>query len=401
MDALPLELQLAIVENLALNDVKALSTVNRHIYPACLPSMFSGIKIADSGQLVAFTSPGNFPQAYYRYIRQLNVGIAGPVGSLVTILQKATALSRLVIRAQGCFDHAVIPAFAQTASLRHLTVVNEADEVTAPLSERLVVAIAASVPELHTLHLERISRSVLTAHDLVGKYPFVPLVTGDSDIPDHPRLGSALNLPSLLSIASLRHLTIRDSHLGDAMWTQAPVLCKLEMLDVGPCVHEPPTSNSLAIERIMSVVGPSLSSFSLPTALASPPPKPLPHLRSLHISPFVAPDEVVETVTALAASPIESLSVQCFADDLPDACGALETFLALRADRGPAFFGKLARIDVDVVGESEALEHEHEKAAQKLQAFCRNLHLMSDVPRKLKSKSRGAGDRLRSNSCAF
>lgn len=265
----------------------------------------------------------------------------------------------------------------------------------------MVVSIAASVPDLRYLSLDRISRSTVHAAELVGKYPLVPLVRGDEDIPDHPLLGSDLSLPSLLSIPSLRQLTIRDTHLGDPRWSTAPVACHLEVLDLGNCVHEPDAPNRLAIERIMSAVGPSLSSFSLATSLSAPifakPCTPLPRLRQLHISPFFPVDEVVDTMAALAGSPIEALSVQCFPDDVADACGALEAFLSLRVARGPAFYEKLARIDVSVAGgDTDALpDADRALATKRLQDFCRDLRLTSMV-----AKPR-SGDRLRSNSCAF
>ncbi|KAJ7054341.1 hypothetical protein C8F01DRAFT_487579 [Mycena amicta] len=394
---LPTELRLAIVANLDVSEARTFSAVDQAAYAVCVPVLFRHIKLED--RLDDFVK--NVPRAYCRHIQHLDVAITGPVGALTAILTAAPRLSHLVLRLHGPIDYSIIPALADAACLRHLTIRNTAQEIVAPLSERLVVSMAASVPELQFLQLERISRSTLHAQELVAKYPFVPLVTGDEDVPDHPVLGSALNLPSLLSIRSLRQLTIRDTHLGDPLWATTPVLCRLEVLDLGSCVHEPTTPNRLAIERIMSAVGPSLSSFSLPTALAAPPRTPLPRLRALHISPFVPPDQVVDTVAALAESPIEALSVQCFADDVADACGALEAFLALRSARGPAFFGKLERIDVAVAGESDALlDPEHDKAAARLQDFCRNLHLTSHVSNN-KPKPRIAGDRVRSNSCAF
>jgi hypothetical protein len=262
------------------------------------------------------------------------------------------------------------------------------------------VAIAASVPDLRYLSLDRVSRSTLHASDLVGKYyPFVPLVRGDDDIPDHPVLGSELSLPSLLSISSLRQLTIRDTHLGDPRWATAPVACRLEMLDLGACSHEPDAPNRLATERIMTAVGPSLDSFSLATALSpdSPTKTPLPRLRRLHISPFFPVGEVVDTMAALAGSPIEALSVQCFADDVADACGALQAFLSMRVARGPQFYEKLATIDVSVAGADGDGEDAEERAqaTKRLQDFCRDLRLTSVV-----TKPRWS-DRVRSNSCAF
>ncbi|KAF7289980.1 hypothetical protein MIND_01373300 [Mycena indigotica] len=388
---LPTELHLQIVECLEEKEARTFSAVNLQAYRVCVPLLFRHVHLQHLDSFV-----NNVPRAYYRHIHTLELHVNGHIDALSTLLTATPCLTTLVLHLNGSIEHDIIPAFLHARALRSLTIRNVSPEVLAPLSERLVVSIAASVPELHHLHLERISRSVLHAPELVGKHPFVPLVAGDSDIPHHPTLGASLNLPSLLSIPSLKQLTIHDTHLGDPMWTTTPVLCNLQMLDLGSCAHEPSAPNRLAIERIMSAVGPSLSAFSLPTALEAPPP--LPRLRSLHISPFVPPDQVVDTVAALAESPIEALSVQCFAEDVADACGALEAFLALRCSRGPSFFGKLSRIDVAISGELDALDPAHDKAAERLMDFCRNIHLTSFVPRKRRTS---AGDRLRSNSCAF
>ncbi|KAJ7190944.1 hypothetical protein GGX14DRAFT_482223 [Mycena pura] len=402
---LPAEMQLAVVDNLDLADARVFSAVDQRTYAVCVPVLFRDVKLATQADLDLFLE--NVPRAYCRHIEYLDVAIASAArahaDALIALLLASPRLAQLVLRLTGAIDKSVIPCFAVLANLRHLTIRNCAEEIVAPLSERLVVSIAASVPDLRYLELDRVSRSTLHAPELVGKYPFVPLVRGDDDIPDHPTLAAELSLPSLLAIPSLRQLTIRDTHLGDPRWATAPVACRLEVLDLGSCAHEPDAPNRLAVERIMSAVGPSLSSFSVATALDAPPRTPLPRLRALHISPFVPPDDVVDTVAALAASPIEALSVQCFADDVADACTALEAFLALRASRGPAFFGKLARIDVTVAGDESdgpnpAADAERAQAEQRLQTFCRGLHLTSRVT---KPKPRAAGDRLRSNSCAF
>ena len=46
----------------------------------------------------------------------------------------------------------------------------------------MVVSIAASVPNLQELVLDKISRSAVHAPELIGAYPFVPVVSGDEDI---------------------------------------------------------------------------------------------------------------------------------------------------------------------------------------------------------------------------
>ncbi|KAJ7151094.1 hypothetical protein C8R46DRAFT_1358012 [Mycena filopes] len=413
---LPTEMKLAVVDNLDVTDARVFSTVDQRTYAACVPLLFRDVKLNNHTDLVRFLQ--NVPRAYCRHIEMLDVGTEGAprahADAFISLLLASPRLSQLTMRLHGSIHKSVISCFGFLGNLRHLTIRNCAEEEILPLSERLVVSIAATVPDLRYLSLDRISRSTVHAPELVGKYSLVPLVCGDEDIPDHSVLGSELSLPSLLSIPSLRQLTIRDTHLGDPRWSSAPVACRLEVLDLGSCMHESADPNRLAIERIMSAVGPSLSSFSLATALSPPSPgsespfakplsTPLPRLRRLHISPFFPVDEVVDTMAALAGSPIEALSVQCFADDVADACGALEAFLSMRVARGPAFYEKLARIDVSVAGADGDVdadmdtEEDRERATKRLQDFCRDLRLASRVA---KPKPR-VGDRLRSNSCAF
>jgi hypothetical protein len=252
-----------------------------------------------------------------------------------------------------------------------------------------VVSIAATVPALEQLSLDNISRSKMHAPDLDGVYPVVPLVFGDEDIPDHSALGSELSLPSLLCIPSLRKLIIRDTHLGDERWAMTPVACRLEVLDLGGCRHETEDFNRVCTERIMAAVGPTVDEFSLATTVcdavfAEPSVTPLQRLRKLHISPFFPLDSVVDTMTNLAGSPIESLSMQCFEDDIVDACSALQDFLSVRVERGPQFYEKLARIDVSVTTNDESSANatnaeERIEATTRLQDFCKDLSLASAV----------------------
>jgi len=140
----------------------------------------------------------------------------------------------------------------------------------------------------------------------------------------------------------------------------------------------------------MAAVGPSVDEFSLSTAVsdnlfAKPADTPLRRLRKLHISPFFPVDSVVDTVTNLAGSPIEMLSLQCFEEDVVDVCEALEGFLSVRVERGPHFFDRLKRIDVSVAANLDAEpptaeeDEERKAAAHRLQSFCRDLRLSSSV----------------------
>ena len=230
------------------------------------------------------------------------------------------------------------------------------------------------------------------AADLEGTFSYVPLAINDDDIPNHPTLGSALSLPSLLQISTLRKLTIRDTHLGDERWTSIPVACRLQVLDLGSCYHEDDGFNSRCTERIMTAVGPSIDEFSITAAVsdsvfAKPLETPLSRLRKLHISPYFPIDSVVDTMSNLAGSPVERISVQCFEDDVVDVCTALEEFLTVRMERGPDFYQKLQQIDVAITATDDALAPteeevtERSEAARRLQEFCTHLQLMGAVAR--------------------
>ena len=229
------------------------------------------------------------------------------------------------------------------------------------------------------------------APELDGVFPFIPLSVNDEDIPSHSVYGSELSLPSLLQISTLRKLTIRDTHLGDERWSTAPILCRLEFLDLGSCYHEDEGFNTRCTERIMAAVGPTVDEFSLTAAVSNslfsePLVTPLRKLRKLHISPFFPVESVVETMSNLAGSPVEGISVQCFEDDVVDICSELEKFLNLRVERGCDFFyHNLKRIDISVTALDETrtfTEQETEEriaAARRLQAYCDDLQLASIV----------------------
>jgi len=264
-------------------------------------------------------------------------------------------------------------------------------------SERLVVSIAATVPNLVRLSLDRISRSAMHAQELIGAYPFVPVVSGDENIPDHPILGSELSLPSLLRLPALKRLKIRDTHLGDPKWSTTPVCCSLEVLDLGSCYHESEEFNRVCTERIVGNVGPTVGEFSLNTAISAdvfsftkPQETPLKRLRKIHLTPLFPVENVVDTLTNLSGSPVEQLSVRCHEDDVVDMCAALEDFLNLRVERGEtAFYQNLTEIAVDAVsdindplGFSElprtqgvTIPTEHAAAVKHLKDFCRDLRL--------------------------
>jgi hypothetical protein len=391
-----MEMKFAVAEILGSDDVKNFSKVDRSTYAACLPSAFKNVKLGNSRALQHFVE--NVPRSYCRYIQHLDISTEQNTGTLnlgsitelmISILAASPCLEELILHTSGSLHPSIISCFGHLTRLERLSIHNTGPEDRRPLSERFVVSVAASVPNLKRLSLDRVSRSVMHAPELRGVPPYVPLVSGDDDIPDHPLLGADLYLPSLLRIPTLQELFIRDTHLGDSRWATVPVNCRLQVVDLGSCCHENEDFNSVCIQRIMAAVGKTVDEFSLTTTVsdavfAKPSATPLQSLRKLHISPFFPVDSVVDTMSNLAGSPIESLSMQCYEDDVADICAALEDFLTIRVERGAGFYEKLARIDISVTANDDSThssdhdeDAEYKEARNRLQKLCRDLSLAS------------------------
>ena len=222
-------------------------------------------------------------------------------------------------------------------------------------SERLIVSIAATIPHLTHLILDRICRSALHAPELVGAYPFIPVLVGDESIPAHPTLGNSLYLPSLLSIPSLCELRIRDTHLGDERWATVPVRCRLDVLEIGSCCYESPDFNRICAARIIDAVGHSVAELSLSSSLSSNLTKAcrLKHLRKLDISSLLPLEHLVETLSTLSTSPISTLSLSCHEDDLTEEYVALEEFLSLCVEhKDDDFYSALTTISLRTVADA-------------------------------------------------
>ncbi|KAI0673471.1 hypothetical protein C8Q78DRAFT_1076478 [Trametes maxima] len=405
--SLPAEMKLSVVEQLDLDDIRNFANVNRESYMLSIPSLFRSVNLASAEALQQFAA--TVPKPYHRHIHQLTIctkrandapGAASPRVSdaLCELLPHCTQVEQLTLNLAASLAKAVIPCFKQLLSLESLCIDHCGDEARSPLSERLIVAIAASVPNLRQLSLDRITRSAMHAPDLLGARPFVPVVRGDEDIPDHPILGRELRLPSLLALPTLKKLRIRDTHLGDPQWECTPVQCTLEVLDLGSCYHESNDYNRVCTERIMGNIGHTVDECALNTALTSQTfahakheQKPLKKLRKIHLTPLFPVENVVDTLTTLSESPVESLSVQCHEDDVVDMCSALEDFLNLRAERGEkGFYQHLHEINVSTVSDlsdaldigvgmkkrvQDALSGESADAVRRLQEYCRDLRL--------------------------
>ncbi|KAI0694911.1 hypothetical protein BC835DRAFT_1415202 [Cytidiella melzeri] len=371
--ALPTEMKFSVVEHLDAKDIRAFANVNKEAYQLAVPALW---RVVDLQSLEAiFSYAANVPQSYHRYTRHLTICTKSTRGgpsrpaignssttisdALVQLLASCTQIEHLALSLESSLNQSLIPVFERFSQLRVLSINHCGDEQQTPLSERLVVSIAASVPNLQELSLDRITRSALHAPELIGAYPFVPVISGDDDIPNHARLGSDLSLPSLLRIPTLKKLKIRDTHLGDPKWSITPICCSLEFLDLGSCYHESPDFNRVCTERIVGNVGPAVDEFSLNTALSGetyafekPKETPLKKLRKIHLTPLFPVENVVDTLTTLSGSPVEELSVRCHEDDVMDMCSALEDFLSLRVERGDSdFYKHLSQINVSTVSD--------------------------------------------------
>ena len=265
-------------------------------------------------------------------------------------------------------------------------------------SERLVVSIALAIPQLQELTLDRIARSQIHAPDLLGT--FIPTVVGDSDIEDHPVIGSALSLPSLLQIPTLRQLRIRDTHLGDWRWENATCLAPLSVLDLGSHCHVSPEVGRTHVEVIVKNVARAspVNRLAIATGLGQTEfqhsTTPLKSLRHLELTSFFPIDGIVDTLSTLSGSPIETVAVQCFNDDIEDLCESVETFLNERVERGPDQFHKqLKQVFITLVpleGDEEAagftsaqlyemLEGEQRDAIKRLEDLSNDLGLRCGI----------------------
>ncbi|KAF5331743.1 hypothetical protein D9758_017186 [Tetrapyrgos nigripes] len=334
---LPPELKLAVADLVVDTKSRSLAYVDRATYDACLPALFRTIRLENYSSLQHLIK--TVPAHYARFIHRLDVCTSSSVPVidkttlLSSFLQSCVCLKDLTLRLDGSLHYTLRDAFVTLSDLTKLTVINCANEVERPLSERFVVSLCASLPRLTHLSLDNISRSSLHATD----HAAIPLVTNDNSIPPLPTLPHlTLSLPSLLSIPTLRALSIHNTHLGDPRWGEdtLEVNCRLESLDLGGYVYSHSYSSYAGFsgtgmneeeemrmwtERIVRAVGccqhdnfksssSSLVSLSLtssfsPSGLGSGSPAPsllsssntkpnpnprmtLPSLRSLHLSPF-------------------------------------------------------------------------------------------------------------------
>ncbi|KAL4078140.1 hypothetical protein V8B97DRAFT_1865478 [Scleroderma yunnanense] len=373
--ALPTELLIDIINLLPSNAVRALASTSRTSHVLCLPAIFADVVLPSAESLRVFAA--HVPNHYGRFIVSLAVctkhagtSCIDTSDALVTILSSATHLQSLSLSLASSADpHKLIPAFAGLPSVHTLDISNCGSENLCPISERLVVSLAASLPSLSHLRVSRISRSAIHVDPCDVPYN-VPIVMNDFDVPLHTQLGADLSLPSLLTLLSLKILEIRDTWLGcdsklDLNFDpNAPRPRLQKLLLTGNMYTDDPTLDSDAYTTWMRACGPSLRSLVLGTALAAlekdvpSPVSPrdgawevvedlLPHICHLHIdASLVSAATFHSTMEVLSTCRINNITVsygenpssekggeldefthQCALDDLEEWKDAVEGFL--------------------------------------------------------------------------
>ncbi|KAI6134784.1 hypothetical protein EV401DRAFT_2204073 [Pisolithus croceorrhizus] len=199
--SLPTELLIDIVSRLPSSAVRALAVTCRSSHSLCVraprPKTLWSIH---SLSLVCTERKSTHPEHF------------SLTDALVTILSASSRLQSLALSLASPLDPPkLIPAFSHLKNVHTFDIRNCGLEEDTPLG--LAVSLAASLPSLTHLRLSRISRSAACV-DLCDVPYNVPVAMHDFDVPPHPRLGTNLALPSLLTIPTLRVLEIRDTWLG-------------------------------------------------------------------------------------------------------------------------------------------------------------------------------------------
>lgn len=355
---LPAEMKYAIAEHLDHRDVRKFSRLSREAYALSVPSLYKNVYLRGFRSLRSFLD--SVPDVHCSHVRMLNVDFSmdslySPLratAALEDLLDRCPRLEELVLSIPGSLTPKIIPCFGRLHALRKLCISNCGRDENTPLSERLVVSIAATIPHLTHLELDHICRSAMHAPELVGAYPFVPVLMGDDAVPPHPLLGDSLALPSLLRIPSLRVLRLRNTHLGDARWGTTPVRCRLAVLELGSCCYESPDFNRACAERILDAAGHALVELHLGCALAYDPARMrhLRHLRRVHIAPVLPVEQLAASLAALARSPITTLALARHEDDLPEEYVALDEFARLCEEhQHERFYAELRHVSLRTV----------------------------------------------------
>ncbi|KAF8550150.1 hypothetical protein OG21DRAFT_1487986 [Imleria badia] len=378
---LPTELHLAVILLLPHNAVRALSSTTSAVRALCLPAIFANVSLPSAPSLDAFVR--HVPTHYGAYVRSLSICTKCATGApstdpILALLDSCTRLHSLSLSLASSLDpEMAVPAFARLRHLQSFEISCWGTEDVAPVSERLVVALAAAVPSLSHLTLSRITRSAIHVDPCDVPYN-VPLVTNDCDVPPHPVLGSDLSLSSLLRLPSLRTLEIRDTWLGcdTKLELVEPASSSLERLVLTGSMYAGDTQCEAQACTAWLRACPSLRSLELGTVLAPLAENTLlPRVSHVHINASrIIADDLSSTLDVLKPCSIESISIayeerhmtsedvplkplqddfarECALDDLQDWTTAVDAFLLGRSTQE---WSALAHVDVSLAHDVHA-----------------------------------------------
>ncbi|KIK94531.1 hypothetical protein PAXRUDRAFT_827888 [Paxillus rubicundulus Ve08.2h10] len=399
---LPTELHIAIVQLLPPDAIVTLSVTSSASHSLCVPEIFADVNLSSASSLRSFVH--HVPRHYGAYVKSLAVCTKQArttpseltcTDALVTLLESCTRLQSLSLSlAMSLGAEKLIPVFTNLSNLHTFKISCWGREDEAPVSERLAVSLAASLPSLSHLTLSRITRSAFHVDPCDVPYD-VPIVMNDFDIPAHPILGSDLALPSLLRLPSLQTVEICDTWLGcdtkidlDGASTTHPALQKLVL--TGSMYSSDAQRERQACTAWLRACGPSLGSFELGTSLAMPQettplatretarltPLQLPHISHIHINASrILADDLSSTLDVLSPCAVESISItyedentgpesaprksaseeefarECALDDLQDWKMVIEPFLL---NRSKAQWDALRRVSVSLAKDVQA-----------------------------------------------
>ena len=187
-------------------------------------------------------------------------------------------------------------------------------------SERTVVGMALALPNLKSLSITRIARALPCA-------TVVDIDTWHSSSRRAPP-PSCATLPRLLSIATLRHLGIHNTSLGDPLFASGDldVRCQLETIEIGAFESASPAENARWATHILLRAGSHLRSAALSSGvLCTTERLSIPALERVRFTPLFSPSQLPSALRVLAAASgsLRHIHVECLTVDLEDVCEEL------------------------------------------------------------------------------
>ncbi|KZV76691.1 hypothetical protein PENSPDRAFT_646138 [Peniophora sp. CONT] len=360
---LPAELHLAVLDHLDVESLLPFSTVSKDSRSLAVPRIFRTVTIRSFDGLQAFLS--TVPVSYGRFIHELDVCTTGSIlpcqntteplasssgsgaagsprtDALIDLLSRTPRLQRLTLRLSEGLHPKIAPSFETLDDLISLKIENCDDEEKAPLSESTVTAVALAVPKLEELSLTRITRTMHPdeyASSYTSSYDLFPAILDEQATSTH-------RLPALLTIPTLRHLAIHDTHLGDPLFTSPDLTTtsKLEHLELGAYTHASPEQNAEWHGHLLERAGPHLTHLTLGAGI---PPLPtgalhLPKLFSARLTSSVSPLLIPSTLGSLAQASaplqIHTLDMECLAIDFEDVVDELAMYMDSAPEEGCTF----------------------------------------------------------------